>query len=109
MVYGTEALILVDAVESSFRFRYATEGSNDEAMSTNLELLDERREAALVQLATQKLRIERYYKVTLNTGTQTKGRWDQIGKVHIELSRSSPKDHTNSKHRMVRDYRTTGT
>nr|XP_016444094.1 PREDICTED: uncharacterized protein LOC107769402 [Nicotiana tabacum] len=51
-VYGAEAFDEVE--ESSLGFQYATEMSNNEAMTTSLDLLDERREAALVQLATQK-------------------------------------------------------
>ena len=60
-------------------------------MNTSLELSDESREAALVQLAAQKQRIERYYnrrtklchfklgdlvlrKVTLNTRNLNKGK-----------------------------------
>nr|XP_009757569.1 PREDICTED: uncharacterized protein LOC104210373 [Nicotiana sylvestris] len=54
LVYGVEALILVEAREPSTRFRHTSEGSNNEAMTTALELLDERREASLVQMAAQK-------------------------------------------------------
>ncbi|XP_070049329.1 uncharacterized protein [Nicotiana tomentosiformis] len=61
LVYGTEALIPVEVREPSIRLRYAMKESNDEAMSMSLELLDERREAALVRLAAQNQRIERYY------------------------------------------------
>ena len=54
LVYGAEALILVEVGEPSLRFQYVTEEPNNEAMITSLELLDERREAALVRLAAQK-------------------------------------------------------
>jgi len=74
LIYGTESLIPVEVGEPSFSFRYATEESNHEAMNTNLELLDERREDALVWLAAQKQQIERYYNRRanlrhLNSGT----------------------------------------
>ncbi|XP_019230216.1 PREDICTED: uncharacterized protein LOC109211169 [Nicotiana attenuata] len=57
LVYGAKALIPIEKGELSLRFRYATEESNGESMSTSLELLDERREVALVRLAAQKKRI----------------------------------------------------
>ncbi|XP_070047397.1 uncharacterized protein [Nicotiana tomentosiformis] len=61
LVYGTEALILVEVGEPSIRFQYPTKELNDEAMNTSLELLDERCEAAIVRLASQKQLIEMYY------------------------------------------------
>ncbi|XP_019258537.1 PREDICTED: uncharacterized protein LOC109236774 [Nicotiana attenuata] len=61
LVYGTEALIPVEVGVPSIRFRYITKESNDKAMNTSLELLDERREATLVRLAAQKQQIKRYY------------------------------------------------
>ncbi|XP_019225311.1 PREDICTED: uncharacterized protein LOC109206901 [Nicotiana attenuata] len=48
LVYGSEALIPVEVEEPSTRFRHATEDSNSEAMTVALDLLDEKREAALV-------------------------------------------------------------
>lgn len=54
LVYGTEALISVEVGEPSIRFRFATNESNNETMNTILELLDERREVALVRFASQK-------------------------------------------------------
>nr|XP_033514686.1 uncharacterized protein LOC117279311 [Nicotiana tomentosiformis] len=77
--------------EALLRFRYATKRSIGEAMSTSLELLDKRCEAAFVRSAAQKHRIERYYnqranlrhfnvwdlvlkKVTLNTRNLNKGK-----------------------------------
>ncbi|XP_019250945.1 PREDICTED: uncharacterized protein LOC109229848 [Nicotiana attenuata] len=61
LVYGVEALIRVKVGEPSIRFWYTIEESNYEALNTILELLDERHEVALIRLATQKQRIERYY------------------------------------------------
>ncbi|XP_070003458.1 uncharacterized protein [Nicotiana sylvestris] len=61
MVYGAEALIPVKIGESSTRYVQETEESNDEEMRMNLDLLEERREAALIRMTTQKQVIERYY------------------------------------------------
>nr|XP_033515858.1 uncharacterized protein LOC117280274 [Nicotiana tomentosiformis] len=61
LVYDAEAMIPVEVGELSLSFQYATETSNDEAMATRLDLLDKRREAALVQLVAQKQLMGRYY------------------------------------------------
>ncbi|XP_019234778.1 PREDICTED: uncharacterized protein LOC109215212 [Nicotiana attenuata] len=67
LVYGAEALISVEVEEPSNRFQYAMAESNNKAMNTSLELLDEKREVALVRLAAQKQQIER-----LSTRSATK-------------------------------------
>ncbi|XP_070013752.1 uncharacterized protein [Nicotiana sylvestris] len=51
----------VEIGEPSTRFMEATEESNSEEMRVNLDLLEERREAALIRMAAQKQVIERYY------------------------------------------------
>ncbi|XP_075085101.1 uncharacterized protein LOC142168332 [Nicotiana tabacum] len=61
LVYGSEALIPVEIGEPSTRFTLATEESNDEELRTNLDLLEQRREAALIRMEAQKQIIERYY------------------------------------------------
>ncbi|XP_070053770.1 uncharacterized protein [Nicotiana tomentosiformis] len=61
LVYGSEALIPVEIGEPSTRFTQATEESNDEELRMNLDLLEQRREAALIRMASQKKIIERYY------------------------------------------------
>ncbi|XP_070007806.1 uncharacterized protein [Nicotiana sylvestris] len=61
MVYGAEALIPVEIGEPRIRYVQATEESNDEEMWVNLDLLEGRREAALIRMPTQKQVIERYY------------------------------------------------
>lgn len=48
LIYGIEALIPVEVRKPSLKFRYAIKESNNEAMITSLELLDERCKAALV-------------------------------------------------------------
>jgi len=61
MVYRTEALIAVEIGEPSTRYDQATEESNNEEMRVSLDLLEGRREAALIRIAAQKQVIERYY------------------------------------------------
>ncbi|XP_070022344.1 uncharacterized protein [Nicotiana sylvestris] len=60
-MYGDEALILVEIGEPSTGYTQATEESNEEEMRVNLDLLEERRETALIRLTSQKQVIERYY------------------------------------------------
>ncbi|XP_070004516.1 uncharacterized protein [Nicotiana sylvestris] len=61
LVYGVEALIPVEIGEPSTRFEQGTEESNSEEMQFNLDLLEGRREDALIRMAAQKQVIERYY------------------------------------------------
>ncbi|XP_075091482.1 uncharacterized protein LOC142171692 [Nicotiana tabacum] len=61
LVYSSEALILVEIGEPSMRFTQATEESNNEELRTNLNLLEQRREAPLIRMAAQKQTSERYY------------------------------------------------
>ncbi|XP_070029237.1 uncharacterized protein LOC142170312 [Nicotiana tabacum] len=61
LVNGAEALIPVEIVEPSTRYTQAIEESNEEEMQINLDLLEERREAALIRIAAQKQVMERYY------------------------------------------------
>ncbi|XP_070005100.1 uncharacterized protein [Nicotiana sylvestris] len=61
LVYGVEALIPVEVGEPSTRFTQASEESNDEEMRINLDLLEGKREAALIRMAAQKQVMERYY------------------------------------------------
>ncbi|XP_070047312.1 uncharacterized protein [Nicotiana tomentosiformis] len=61
LVYGAEALILVEVDEPTLRYFRAEEESNNEAMLINLELLEERRDLAHVRIVDQKQRMERYY------------------------------------------------
>ncbi|XP_070025310.1 uncharacterized protein [Nicotiana sylvestris] len=61
LVYGAETLIPVEIGEPSTRFTQAIKESNDKEMRLNLDLLEGRREAALIRMAAQKQVIERYY------------------------------------------------
>ncbi|XP_070013390.1 uncharacterized protein [Nicotiana sylvestris] len=61
MIYGTEALIPIEIGEPSTRYVQETEESNDEEMRVNLDLLEGRREYALIRMEVQKQVIEQYY------------------------------------------------
>ncbi|XP_075083610.1 uncharacterized protein LOC142167346 [Nicotiana tabacum] len=61
LVYGSEALIPVEIGEPSTRFTQVTEESNDEELRTNLDVLEQRKEAVLIRMVEQKQTIERYY------------------------------------------------
>ncbi|XP_070025475.1 uncharacterized protein [Nicotiana sylvestris] len=61
LVYGAEALIPVEIGEPSTSFTQASEESNGEEMCINLDLLEGKREAALIRMAAQKQVIEHYY------------------------------------------------
>ncbi|XP_019236424.1 PREDICTED: uncharacterized protein LOC109216694 [Nicotiana attenuata] len=58
LAYGDEALIPVEIGEPSTRYAQATEESNEEEMRINLDLLEERREAALIIMTAQKQEME---------------------------------------------------
>ncbi|XP_075076627.1 uncharacterized protein LOC142163257 [Nicotiana tabacum] len=61
LVYGIKDLIPVKIRDPSTRYTQATEESNEEEMRVSLDLLEERREKALIRMAAQKQIIERYY------------------------------------------------
>ncbi|XP_070047288.1 uncharacterized protein [Nicotiana tomentosiformis] len=61
LIYGAEALIPVEIGDPSMRFTQVTDESNGEEIRTNLDLLEEKREAALIRMEAQKQIIERYY------------------------------------------------
>nr|XP_009758537.1 PREDICTED: uncharacterized protein LOC104211216 [Nicotiana sylvestris] len=60
LVYGAEALILVELGEPTLRYFWANKEANNEVMLVNLELLDECRDLAHIMMASQKQIIERY-------------------------------------------------
>ncbi|XP_070015868.1 uncharacterized protein [Nicotiana sylvestris] len=96
LVYGTEALIPVEIGEPSTRFTQATQESNDEEMRVNLDLLEARREAALIRMAAQNKR----RKIKSNMGRTYKVR-DVAGKGAYELETMDGKvlpSHCNAVH-----------
>ncbi|XP_075101720.1 uncharacterized protein LOC142177153 [Nicotiana tabacum] len=61
LVYGAEALILVEVGEPTLRFSRANEEENNEALLVKLDFLDEHRDLAYVGIVAQKQMMERYY------------------------------------------------
>ncbi|XP_075080276.1 uncharacterized protein LOC142165801 [Nicotiana tabacum] len=61
LVYGAEALIMVEVGEPTLRYFQESEEANNETMLANLKLLDERRDLAHVRMETQKQRMKIYY------------------------------------------------
>ncbi|XP_070011351.1 uncharacterized protein [Nicotiana sylvestris] len=61
LVYGAEALIPIEIGEPSTRFTQASEEYNDEEMRINLDLLEGKKETALIRMVAQKQVMERYY------------------------------------------------
>ena len=51
MTYGAEAIIPLEANFPSLRTSSFTSSSNDELLGKSLDLIDERREKAVIQLA----------------------------------------------------------
>ena len=51
MTYGAEAVIPLEASFLTLRMSYFTPSSNDELLGKSLDLIDERREKAVIQLA----------------------------------------------------------
>ncbi|XP_070032651.1 uncharacterized protein [Nicotiana tomentosiformis] len=66
LVYDAQAFILVEIGESSTRDTHDTKEANKEESRVNLNLLEERREPALIRMASQKQMIERYYNRKVN-------------------------------------------
>ncbi|XP_070040804.1 uncharacterized protein [Nicotiana tomentosiformis] len=60
LVCGTEALIPLQIGEPSTRYTHTTEAINEEELRVNLDLTEERREAALIRMVAQKQMIEQY-------------------------------------------------
>nr|XP_009595453.1 uncharacterized protein LOC104091756 [Nicotiana tomentosiformis] len=61
LVYGAEALILVELVEPTLMFSRVNEEANNEALLVKLDLLDECKDLAYVRMVAQNQRMERYY------------------------------------------------
>ncbi|XP_070041096.1 uncharacterized protein [Nicotiana tomentosiformis] len=61
LVYGLEALILVEVGELTLRFSRANEKNNNEALLVKLDFLEEHLDLAYVRMMAQKQSMERYY------------------------------------------------
>ncbi|GKA81858.1 reverse transcriptase domain-containing protein [Tanacetum coccineum] len=61
LTYGTEAVILVEIWMPSIRYASVNQAENDEGLLLNLDILEERREKAVVREARNKAKMEKYY------------------------------------------------
>ena len=61
MTYGAEAVIPIEANFATLRMSSFTSDSNDELLGKNLDLIDERREKAMVQLAYYHQKLKQGY------------------------------------------------
>uniref|UniRef100_A0A2N9G040 RNA-directed DNA polymerase n=1 Tax=Fagus sylvatica TaxID=28930 RepID=A0A2N9G040_FAGSY len=61
LTYGTEAVILVEIGVTTWRTNHHDEGSNDNLLRTNLDLLDEARDQAEAKTRAYQQRMARYY------------------------------------------------
>ncbi|XP_070013747.1 uncharacterized protein [Nicotiana sylvestris] len=64
--------------EPSMRYTHTNEATNKEELRVNLDLIEERREATLIQMAAQKQMIEIYYNMKANL------RYFKIGEVVLK-------------------------
>ena len=60
LVYGSEAMIPVEVGMSSLRRQWTREESNNEHLAQDLDLLDERREQALIRVAAYQQRATKF-------------------------------------------------
>ncbi|XP_075083456.1 uncharacterized protein LOC142167194 [Nicotiana tabacum] len=61
LMYGAEALILMDIRELTIRYSQANEEVNNETLLIKLDLLEEHQNLAYMRVVAQKQRMERYY------------------------------------------------
>ncbi|XP_019230863.1 PREDICTED: uncharacterized protein LOC109211746 [Nicotiana attenuata] len=61
LVYGTDAVILIEVGESSLRYSHESGPRNDESRRQDLDEAEERRDMAYIRINAQKQQAERYY------------------------------------------------
>nr|GEW74656.1 reverse transcriptase domain-containing protein [Tanacetum cinerariifolium] len=98
LTYGSEAVIPAEIGMPTYQTLMIREGYNEEEMRLNLDLLQERREAAAIRETRYKTKMEQYYnkkvpplclglkslcsEETKQVGLRTRASWDQNGKDH---------------------------
>ena len=104
MTYGAEAVILLESGFPTMRSNAFTSDENDDLLKRNLDLIEERRENARVQLAYYQHKLKQGYdmgvklrplapgdlvlrKVVGNTKNPAGENWGPIGRDHIALQR----------------------
>ena len=73
MAYGVEAMIPVEVEVPSFRHVNFDEELNNQALAAEIDILEEKRDAARIRMMAQKQRMARYY------NSKTKKREFKIG------------------------------
>ncbi|XP_075104323.1 uncharacterized protein LOC142178514 [Nicotiana tabacum] len=61
LVYGTDAIILVEVGEPGLRYSHESGLTNDERMRQDLDVVKEQRDMAYIRMVAQKQQAERYY------------------------------------------------
>ena len=61
LVYETEAMIPVEAGVPSLRYKWSREETNNEGLQLNLDLLEERREQALIRITAYQSRATKFW------------------------------------------------
>ncbi|GJV96071.1 reverse transcriptase domain-containing protein [Tanacetum coccineum] len=105
LTYGSKAVIPAKIGIPSYRTLMIREEYNEEEQRLNLDLLQERREAAAIWEAKYKTKMEQYYNKRVRPAgfrpgefvyrrnearrIENEGNWDQIGKAHIESQKHS--------------------
>lgn len=69
LTYGTEAVIPVEIGMPSLRCTAVHQVSNDQQLRLNLDVLEEKREAAAIEEARSKARMEGYYNSKVRSTT----------------------------------------
>ncbi|GJU71297.1 reverse transcriptase domain-containing protein [Tanacetum coccineum] len=113
LTYGTKAVILAEIGMPTLRTTEIDLTKNNEALGTNLDLIEERREQAAIQEAKSKKKMEKYYNsrvrgTSFKPGDMVQQIWKQFmlgmkansdpsGKDRTKLKSRWEKEHTNSK------------
>ena len=61
LVYGTEAMIPVEAGVPSLRYKWSREETNNEGLQLNLDLLEERRQQAIIRITAYQNRATKFW------------------------------------------------
>ncbi|GJW52303.1 reverse transcriptase domain-containing protein [Tanacetum coccineum] len=69
LTYGTEAVIPVEIGMPSLRCAKVNQAKNDEGLLLNLDILEERREKAVIREAKSKAKMEKYYNAKVHSTT----------------------------------------
>ncbi|CAL8162007.1 unnamed protein product [Prunus armeniaca] len=75
LAFGSEAVVLVEIRESSYRTETYAPKANEEALTLNLDLIEERRAQANLQNEAYKQRISRYYDSRIRPRSFRIGDW----------------------------------